>query len=211
LRNASDILKSALRTGVAVTLLGSAGAAWAQLAPDRDLVEDGEPAAQSAAQPADEAERDAPPADPGDDPFAKPIISDEEFDDTIPPIDEDIDAPMGSIAEWDAEQQRLEAQARQEDAEDGVAGLAAAQDGDANELLADPPGDFRCFDPARLDSLGGIVARECRLELAHVLGHHGVDRCQRELALGLLSLGKFVRGDRLPWRRSLVRGWLRRP
>ncbi len=155
MRNASDILKSALRTGVAVTLLGSAGAAWAQLAPDRDLVEDGEPAAQSAAQPADEAERDAPPADPGDDPFAKPIISDEEFDDTIPPIDEDIDAPMGSIAEWDAEQQRLEAQARQEDAEDGVAGLAAAQDGDANELLADPPvNDPEIDDP--LEPLAGF-------------------------------------------------------
>lgn len=70
---------------------------------------------------------------------AGPIISDEEFDKTIPPIDPvlDSDKPMGSVADWEAEQQRLEEQAQQED----TSGLPAAQDQDASELLADPPVD----------------------------------------------------------------------
>jgi translocation and assembly module TamA len=69
----------------------------------------------------------------------QPIIDESEFDATIPPIDEDPDASMGSLADWDAEQQRLEQEARQEDAEDGVAGLPALQDGDPDELIADAP------------------------------------------------------------------------
>tara|TARA_R110000824_G_scaffold77312_3_gene195586 strand:- start:10905 stop:13106 length:2202 start_codon:yes stop_codon:yes gene_type:complete len=69
----------------------------------------------------------------------QPIIDDSEFDATIPPIDENPDASMGSVADWDAEQQRLEREARQEDAEDGLAGLSALQDGDPDELIADAP------------------------------------------------------------------------
>ena len=67
----------------------------------------------------------------------EPIITDEEFDQTIPSIDPD--APMGSVADWQAEQDRLEREARQEDVEDGVAGLPALQDGDSDELIADAP------------------------------------------------------------------------
>ena len=38
----------------------------------------------------------------------EPIITDEEFDSTIPAISDDPDAPMGSVADWEAEQSRLE-------------------------------------------------------------------------------------------------------
>lgn len=69
----------------------------------------------------------------------EPIITDEEFDKTIPAIDEDPDAPMGSIADWKAEQQKLEEKTETEDRESGVATIPAAQDGDSEELLADPP------------------------------------------------------------------------
>ena len=69
----------------------------------------------------------------------EPIIDDAEFDSTIPPIDDDPDAAMGSVADWKAEQQRLEREARQEDAEDGMAALPALQDGDPDELIADAP------------------------------------------------------------------------
>ncbi|HEY9092773.1 MAG TPA: BamA/TamA family outer membrane protein [Parasphingorhabdus sp.] len=72
---------------------------------------------------------------------AAPIIDDEEFDRTIPSIDPAIDSgePMGSVEDWEAEQQRLEEKARQEDVEDGVSGLPALQDRNPSELLADPP------------------------------------------------------------------------
>lgn len=69
----------------------------------------------------------------------EPIIDDSEFDATIPPIDDDPDAALGSVADWAAEQQRLERDARQEAAEDGVAALPALQDGDPEEMLADAP------------------------------------------------------------------------
>ncbi len=69
----------------------------------------------------------------------QPIIDDAEFDATIPPIDGDPEAAMGSVADWDTEQQRLEREARQEDVDDGVAALPALQDGDPVELIADPP------------------------------------------------------------------------
>lgn len=76
-----------------------------------------------------------------DRPESGPIITDEEFDETIPPIDPAIDSddPMGSVEDWEAEQQRLEEEARQEDTEDGTSALPAAQDRDTSELLADPP------------------------------------------------------------------------
>ncbi|MEW4466977.1 BamA/TamA family outer membrane protein [Parasphingorhabdus sp. JC815] len=70
-----------------------------------------------------------------------PIIDDEEFDRTIPPIDPalDSDVPMGSVKEWEAEQERLEEAARKRDVKEGVASLPALQDRDSSELLADPP------------------------------------------------------------------------
>jgi translocation and assembly module TamA len=52
---------------------------------------------------------DALPAPEGQD----PIITDEEFDATIPPIDPD--APMGTVADWDAEQAEREATQRAQD------------------------------------------------------------------------------------------------
>jgi len=43
------------------------------------------------------------------DPAAQePIISDEEFDSSIPPIDDDPDAPMGSVADWEAQARAAE-------------------------------------------------------------------------------------------------------
>ncbi|AMO71123.1 autotransporter assembly complex protein TamA [Sphingorhabdus sp. M41] len=68
-----------------------------------------------------------------------PIIDDSEFDRTIPAIDESPDATMGSVAEWDAEQQRLERETQQDDAEDGLSALSALQDGDPDEVIADAP------------------------------------------------------------------------
>ena len=84
----------------------------------------------------------------------EPIIDDAEFDATIPPIDDDPDAPMGSVADWDREQQRLEREAQQEDADDGIAELPALQDEDAGEAIADAPAnDPEIDDPlAPLDS-----------------------------------------------------------
>ncbi len=70
---------------------------------------------------------------------SQPIISDEEFDETIPPIDEDVDSPLGTVRQWDSEQRKLEEKARKEDAEDGISGLSAAQDGNPQDLIADPP------------------------------------------------------------------------
>ncbi|MCF8707410.1 autotransporter assembly complex protein TamA [Rhizorhapis sp. SPR117] len=69
----------------------------------------------------------------------EPIITDEEFDETVPPIKDDLGAPMGSVQQWDEEQRKLEQKARAEDGKDGVATLPAAADGKAEELLADPP------------------------------------------------------------------------
>lgn len=66
------------------------------------------------------------------------IIEDEEFDATIPPLDDDIDAPMRSIEEWEDEADRAEAQGNEPEASDPP--IAAADDGDPPpELLSDPP------------------------------------------------------------------------
>ncbi|QTD55799.1 autotransporter assembly complex protein TamA [Parasphingorhabdus cellanae] len=69
----------------------------------------------------------------------EPIITDEEFDETIPPIDPDIDRPLGSVEDWKTEQQRLEQEQRADDLKDGTAQLPAAKDGVADELIADAP------------------------------------------------------------------------
>ncbi|MFN3819437.1 autotransporter assembly complex protein TamA [Blastomonas sp.] len=59
-----------------------------------------------------------------------PIIDDEEFDATIPPIDPD--GPMGTVEEWDAEQSRLDEAARLRS--DG----SIAPPGPPGETLSDP-------------------------------------------------------------------------
>lgn len=69
----------------------------------------------------------------------EPIIDDAEFDATIPPIDDDPDAAMGSVADWDREQQRLEREARQEEAADDISQLPALRDDDPQEPIADAP------------------------------------------------------------------------
>jgi len=79
----------------------------------------------------------------------EPIIGDAEFDATIPPIDDDPDALMGSVADWEREQQRLEREARQEDAADDISKLPALRDDDPREPIADPPVN----DPAIDDPL----------------------------------------------------------
>lgn len=94
--------------------------------------------AQNAPAPAPAAPATAP---------TDPIIGDEEFDAAIPPID-DIDAPLGSVSDWQAEQQRLDAQQRGVSRPDGTATFPAAQDGDPVEALPDPPiNDPQIDDP----------------------------------------------------------------
>ncbi|MET0360568.1 MAG: BamA/TamA family outer membrane protein [Sphingobium sp.] len=68
-----------------------------------------------------------------------PIIPDAEFDAAIPPIDTDPNAAMGSVADWQAQQKRLEQDKTRKDVQTGVAALPAAQDGTNDELLADAP------------------------------------------------------------------------
>lgn len=80
----------------------------------------------------------APAAGPAEPIISDPIISDEEFDAAIPPIG-DVDAPLGSVSDWQAEQQRLDAQQRGAASPDPAAPFPAAQDGDAVEALPDPP------------------------------------------------------------------------
>lgn len=65
-------------------------------------------------------------------PVEEPIISDQAFDAAIPPIDTDLDAPMGSVAEWEAE-------ARRREAREQPAPFPAAQDRDPAEALPDAP------------------------------------------------------------------------
>lgn len=48
---------------------------------------------------------DPPPAQPAPDPA---IIPDAEFDARLPPISDDLDTPLPSIAEWEAQQQQME-------------------------------------------------------------------------------------------------------
>lgn len=77
-----------------------------------------------------------------------PVITDEEFDETIPPIDPDFNTPLGSVEDWKAEQQILEQEQRAADIEDGITQLPAEQDGDADEVIADAPvNDSEIDDP----------------------------------------------------------------
>jgi translocation and assembly module TamA len=78
-----------------------------------------------------------PPVDP-----RTPIITDEEFDKAIPSLD---DAPLESIEEWqrtqDAQNESVSTDASREQVEQAAAERAnpALRDGDAVELLPDPP------------------------------------------------------------------------
>lgn len=71
-------------------------------------------------------------------PAADPIISDEEFDASIPPID-DSAAPLGSVSEWQAEQRRLDARGAVTSPPAQPAPFPAADDRDPVEVLPDPP------------------------------------------------------------------------
>lgn len=68
----------------------------------------------------------------------EPIITDEEFDRSIPPLSDDIDAPMESVADWEKQQAERE-KAERATQQAGVAPIPALQDGDAVETLADAP------------------------------------------------------------------------
>ena len=68
----------------------------------------------------------------------EPIITDEEFDSSIPPLSDDIDAPLGSVADWEKQQAEQE-KAERETQEAGVAPISALEDGVAAEALADAP------------------------------------------------------------------------
>ncbi len=65
-----------------------------------------------------------------------PIISDEEFEKAIPPLGP-ADAPLESIEEWERAQEEKERTAAQQIGD--TAQIPALDDGDAAELLADPP------------------------------------------------------------------------
>ncbi len=81
-----------------------------------------------------------------------PIITDEEFDRSIPPLSDDIDAPMESVADWQKQQAERE-KAERETQDAGVAPIPALQDGDAVEALADAP----VTDPEIDDPLPPLV------------------------------------------------------
>lgn len=74
-----------------------------------------------------------------------PIIDDKEFEEAIPSLD---DAPLESINEWQSAQDASEQ--RQSNTPDPA--IKAAQDGEAVELLADPP----IVDPLLDDPLPSI-------------------------------------------------------
>jgi translocation and assembly module TamA len=102
------------------------------------------PATQPAAEPLAVV---ATPVDP-----RTPIISDTEFDEAVPSLD---DAPLESIDEWQAEQEsREEASSAQQQADQTAndPAILAVQDGDAVEVLSDPP----VIDPLLDDPLPPI-------------------------------------------------------
>ncbi|MCE7796846.1 BamA/TamA family outer membrane protein [Sphingobium sufflavum] len=85
------------------------------------------------ANPSTAAPVDAVPVD------NSPIIPDAEFDAAIPAIDTDPNAPMGSVADWQAQQRKLDSETKAKDSRTGVAAIPAGQDGTATETLADAP------------------------------------------------------------------------
>ncbi len=92
-----------------------------------------------------------PPQGPND-----PIISDEEFQQVIPGLDPALDGPLESMDAFQARQDALEAEAdkqAQADTGEGAESLAAAQDGDAEESLA----DAAITDPALAEPLPALA------------------------------------------------------
>ena len=68
-------------------------------------------------------------------PLDEPIISDREFEDSLPPLDPELNAPLQSMEDFEAEQdQQAEADAK---TDEDLASLPALQDGDPNEEIAD--------------------------------------------------------------------------
>ena len=67
-----------------------------------------------------------------------PIISDEEFDESIPPLHDDINAPLGSVAYWQKQQDAREEAENQSENTD-IAPIPTLQDGTTVEILADAP------------------------------------------------------------------------
>ena len=72
----------------------------------------------------------------------EPIISDEEFEQVVPELDPEMNAPLESMEDFQARQDALEAEAEQRAASADAGSpeaLPAAQDGDTVEALADAP------------------------------------------------------------------------
>ncbi|MBH9538713.1 autotransporter assembly complex protein TamA [Novosphingopyxis sp. YJ-S2-01] len=82
------------------------------------------------------------PENPSGQQPADPIISNEEFEKVVPELDPAMNGPLESMEEFTARQDALDAEEEQNrkaaDA-DSAEALPAAQDGDANEQLADAP------------------------------------------------------------------------
>lgn len=97
-----------------------------------------QPAFAQSQQPASEANENAP---------AEPIITDDEFDASIPPIDED--APMGSVEAWEAEADRRAAQTDRAAATEPVDGLPAPPELDPE--LDQPLVPIESFDVEAFD------------------------------------------------------------
>lgn len=90
------------------------------------------------------------PDAPAPAPTTTPIIDDDEFNEAIPSLD---DAPLESINEWQSAQEaRDDAAAEQIQSSTQDPAIPAAQDGDAVELLSDPP----IVDPLLDDPLPSI-------------------------------------------------------
>ncbi len=96
---------------------------------------------------------DAKPADNREQtgPEQTPIITDQEFDATIPAIDPD--TPMGSVDEWDAEQSRLEADGSEQTGAPGASltGEALLSPLPDDPELAAPLGPIGSFDVEPFD------------------------------------------------------------
>lgn len=98
--------------------------------------------AQNAAGAAEGVEVAPAPAPPSSEERNKPIISDEEFDAAIPSLE---DKPLESVEEWQREQDARDETAATEEARQQAQQTAqesanpALRDGDAVEVLSDPP------------------------------------------------------------------------
>ena len=115
--------------------VGLSGTALAQSVPGASPVQDDTPPIVDEALPSSPRNTAVVPLD-------EPIISDEEFEEAIPSLEDDLDAPLQSIEDFedeqDAREAALDAQAERGTDEE-LADLPALQDGDTNEEIADAP------------------------------------------------------------------------